>query len=284
MRDSGLELTYRIIVLDLDGTLLNSRKEVSDRNREAVLACKRKGMRIVFATARPPRSVRRFLPEDLLQNAAFVYYNGAQAVCTELQTEFQESIPATLTAEIIDYCREHHPDLHLSVEARDEWYGLEDCDYRAAMNVAANPAVKPIHELRRMDATKILLAGPFEGHPLWKELHGRVNLLYTDRNRLVQIMPLEASKERAVRKLCSAYGCGWNEVLVFGDDHNDLGLFQVCGHSVAMGNAVPELQELADEITAGNDEDGVALVLERILEESRGTHSPSYPNGKSFTL
>lgn len=255
---------YRVIVLDLDGTLLNSRKEVSKRNLAAVLACHRQGMRIVFATARPPRAVRWFLPDVLLEIASFVYYNGAQVICPHTSTAFHESIPAAVTAEITDYCLERHPDLELTMEVRDEWYSLRELDYRVTMNAQANPIVISLEAFKRYDATKILLSGPFEGTPLLDSFGQSANILYTDNNRLVQVMPPNASKEQAVMKLCEVYNYGLGSVMAFGDDHNDLGLFKACGYSVAMGNAIDELKAIADEVTVGNDEDGVAVVLERL--------------------
>jgi len=256
---------YRVIVLDLDGTLLNSNKEVSKRNLAAVMACYRRGMKIVFATARPPRAVKWFLPDVLLEIASFVYYNGAQAYCPHTNTEFHESIPPEVTAEITDYSLEHHPDLDLTMEVRDEWFSLREHDYRATMNAEANPIVIPLDEFKQHNATKILLSGSFEGTPLYEPFRDRAHILYTDNNQLVQVMPLNASKEQAVLKLCRVYGLEMDSVMAFGDDHNDLGLARACGYSVAMGNAIDELKAIADEVTASNDEDGVAVVLERLL-------------------
>ncbi|WP_027086451.1 Cof-type HAD-IIB family hydrolase [Cohnella panacarvi] len=255
---------YRVIVLDLDGTLLNSNKEVSERNLAAVMSCYRKGMKIVFATARPPRAVKRFLPDALLEIASFIYYNGAQAYCPHTNTAFHESIPSEVTAEITDYCLKRHPDLELSMEVRDEWFSLREHDYRVTMNAEANPIVIPLDEFKQRDATKILLSGAFEGTPLYDSFRHLAHILYTDNNRLVQVMPPNASKEQAVLKLCRGYGFEMDSVMAFGDDHNDLGLARACGYSVAMGNAIDELKAIADEVTASNDEDGVAAVLERL--------------------
>ena len=255
---------YRVIVLDLDGTLLNSNKVVSERNLAAVLACYRKGMKIVFATARPPRAVKWFLPDVLLETASFVYYNGAQVFCPLTNTAFHESIPSNVTAEITDYCLEHYPDLELSMEVRDEWFSLREHDYRVSMNAEANPIVIPLDEFKQRDATKILLSGAIEGSPLYDTFSHRAHILYTDNNRLVQVMPLNASKEQAVMRLCRIYGIEMDSVMAFGDDHNDLGLARACGYSVVMGNAIDELKAIAHEVTASNDEDGVAVVLERL--------------------
>lgn len=96
---------------------------------------------------------------------------------------------------------------------------------------------------------------------------GSVNLLLTDQGQLVQISSARASKEAGVSRLCESLGIPLGEVMVFGDDYNDVGLFRICGWPVAMGNAIPELKEIAAEITVFHNSDGVALVLESLLQE-----------------
>jgi len=268
-----LHMRYKVVVLDLDGTYLNSAKEVSKRNLSAVLACCERVMRIIFATARPPRSVDRLLPQELLRVAAFVYYNGAQTRCRATRTECQIGIPAATVGEIIDACRRDFPQLALSVEAQGKWYGLGEHNYRELMRVDQEPIPLNLEELKALDAVKILLAGAYEGKPLYDCFHDQAALLYTDGGRLVQIMASGVSKEAAVRRLCQVYGVEMGTVLAFGDDRNDIGLFEACGYTVAMANAVPELKCIAGEITASNDEDGVATVLERLLHFS----STSFP-------
>ena len=230
----------------MDGTLLNSNKEVSKRNLDAVLSCYLKGMRIIFATARPPRAVNWFLPQELLDIGAFVYYNGAQVICKETKIEINESIPANVTTEILDYCLKCNPEIELTMEVKDEWFSSRESD-----------------ELKQYDATKILLSGNNDSSGLLKKFEGKVNILITDNNQLIQIMPLLAAKELAITKLCELYHVELDSVIVFGDDHNDVGLFKKAGYAIAMGNAIRELKEIADEITADNDENGVAISLER---------------------
>ncbi|MBP2249044.1 Cof subfamily protein (haloacid dehalogenase superfamily) [Paenibacillus xylanexedens] len=256
-------LKYSTVVLDLDGTLLNSKKEVSKRNVDAVLSCYQKGMRIIFATARPPRAVNWLLPQGLVDIGAFVYYNGAQVICKETKIEINESIPANVTTEILDYCLKCDPQIELTMEVKDEWFSLRELDYMSSMNTQSNPIVKPLKELKQYDATKILLTGNNHNPGLFEKFEGRVNILITDNNKLVQIMPLLASKEMAITKLCELYNVELDSVIVFGDDHNDVGLFKMAGYSIAMGNAIRELKEIADEITVNNDENGVAVSLER---------------------
>ncbi len=263
--DEGGAMKFSVVVLDLDGTYLNSNKQVSERNLAAVLACFNSGMKIIIATARPPRAVKWFLPDQLQSIAAFVYYNGAQVICRHSNTELYESIPAPLTAKIIDFCLNLNPNMELTMEVRDEWFSLRELDYSVTMNVKANPVVKSLNQLKQYEATKILLSGAIEIKQIYETFGQQVNIIATDNNQLLQIMPMNASKEQAITKLCEIYNLEADSVIVFGDDHNDIGLFKTFGYSVAMGNAIPELKELADEITESNDQDGVALILEKYM-------------------
>ncbi|GGH27373.1 hypothetical protein GCM10008013_28780 [Paenibacillus segetis] len=195
---------------------------------------------------------------------SFVYYNGAQVICQKSNTDFYDSIPVSITSEIIDYCLHGDPQTELTMEVKDEWFSLRELDYSSTMNARANPIVKSLEELKRHEATKILLSGFNQIQALISKFDQQVNILATDNNQLIQIMPLGVSKERAITRLCNIYGVGLDSVIIFGDDHNDLGLFQTIGYSVAMGNAIQELKEIADEITEDNDQDGVAIILERL--------------------
>jgi len=260
----GGSLKYSTVVLDLDGTLLNSKKEVSKRNLEAVLSCYQRGMRIIFATARPPRAVNWFLPKDLLDIGACVYYNGAQVLCKKSKIEFSVSIPVSVTSEILDYCLQHDPLIELTMEVNDEWFSLIELDYITSMNARTNPIVKPLNEMKQYEATKILISGNNKIAGLFTKFGDKTNIITTDNNQLIQIMPLLASKESAITKLCNLYNVELDSVIVFGDDYNDIGLFKKAGYSIAMANAIEELKEIADEVTDSNDHDGVAVSLERM--------------------
>lgn len=194
-------MKYSVVVLDLDGTFSNSKKKVSARNLAAVLACYHSGMKIIFATARPPRAVKAFLTDELQSIAAFVYYNGAHVSCRHSNTELYEFIAAPLAARIIDYCLDRYPSLELTMEVRNEWFSLKELDYSGTMNVKANPVVKSPVELKQYDATKILLSGDIELKPIYQTFGQYVNIIATDNNQLIQIMPINASKEKAVATL-----------------------------------------------------------------------------------
>jgi len=257
-------MEFPIIVLDLDGTLLNSNKVISDRNYDAIKDCLNRGIRIIFATARPPRAVRTFISDDLFSACSFIYYNGAYMDCNHTGIQEHVLIESQTTAEIVDYCLECNPDIDISLEVKDEWISLRECDYTTLIKVKDHPIVKTLEELRGLEASKILLTGNINLASFQEKFKTKINILATDNGSLIQISSYRASKENAVEVLCRAMNLSLEKVMVFGDDYNDLGLFEICGWPVAMGNAIEELKLRAKEITETNDNDGVAKVLERL--------------------
>lgn len=257
-------MKYSIIVLDLDGTFLNSGKQISERNYNAVLKCYQQGMKIIFATARPPRSVNQFLPEDLRNIGSFIYYNGAYIACPLTGINHHEPINSKLTAELLDYCLNCNPELDINLEVKDEWMSLKEYEYSSITKVKEVPVVKSLDELKNQEATKVLFSGKIDVESLREKFSGKMNIVITDNGGLVQISSEMASKEKAVALLCKSLGVPLEKVIVFGDDYNDIGLFRVCGWPVAMGNAISHLKVMSKEITDTNDNDGVAKVLEKI--------------------
>lgn len=116
-----------------------------------------------------------------------------------------------------------------------------------------------------LSPTKILILGFDAWRDLQEEFRHMVNVSATDGGALVQIMHASVSKESAVTRVLDDMGMAPAEVMVFGDDLNDLGLFRLCGFPVAMGNAIQELREAAAYITASNDGDGVAVAIEKLV-------------------
>jgi Cof subfamily protein (haloacid dehalogenase superfamily) len=259
-------LNFTAIVLDLDGTLLNTQKKISTLNINAILDCHKSGIKIIFATARPPRAVNELLPKVLSDIGSFVFYNGALIASTPTSAEVHFPIALHISNELIDYCVRNHQDIEISLEVKDEWYSLSEIDYSVIMRRRGKPIKKDLKELKEFIPTKILITSIKDYSSIVDKFSNQLNIVVTDNGKLMQVMSKEASKEKGVQFLCNQFGINMNQVIVFGDDYNDFGLFEISGYSVAMGNAVDELKRIADEITLTNDEDGVGEVLERIMK------------------
>lgn len=253
------------VVLDLDGTLLNSDKKVSERNLKSIKKLIKSQIPVIIATARPPRTIKYLLPEEIKSSVIMVYYNGAMIVSEQIGINQHFPIDSNLSSEIIDYLIEMEKKHWLSIEVEDIWYCYEDLDYSSIMKVSSNPKKIDLDELRKINPTKILVSNLSSLDLLNKKFSNRTNIITTDSNQLTQIMRLNISKEYAVKVISEKLGIPLNKIVVFGDDFNDLGLFKLCGYPVAMGNAIPELKDLAKEVAETNDNDGVAKTLETIF-------------------
>lgn len=227
-------------------------------------------MTIIFATARPPRSVNHFLPDELRSIGSFIYYNGAYIDCPLTGINHHEPINSKLTAELLDDCLDCNPELDINMEVKDEWMSLKEYEYSSITKVKEVPIVKSLDELKNQEATKVLFTGKINVESLKKKFSSKLNIVITDNGQLVQITSEKASKETAVTLLCESLSVPLEKVIVFGDDYNDIGLFRICGWPVAMGNAISYLKEISKEITDTNDNDGVAKVLERLVQATQG--------------
>jgi Cof subfamily protein (haloacid dehalogenase superfamily) len=262
------------IVLDLDGTLLNSQKQVSARNRAAVLACRAQGIHVILATARPPRSVRMLLPEELLELGWLICYNGALMLHNaQGVTAHHQALPPELVLDIRHHASSSAPDAYVCFEIDDELYSDRQLD-RSDATVLGIPPGLPLPEpltqaqLQGRSVSKLLLPGR-EGlyDSLQANFGSRLQIVQTDRGQLLQVMAAGVSKASALQKAAEQLHIPIERIMAFGDDFNDLSLFEPggCGWPVAMGNAIAELHDRARLVTEHHDQDGVAIILEQVL-------------------
>ncbi len=250
------------VVLDLDGTLLNSNKELSKRNFDALRYIHKAEIPIIIATARPPRTIKYLLPKEIQEIAIFVYYNGALIINNKLQINEHYSIDSKLNNQIIEYLIINEPDHLFSIEVNDIWYSYQNIDYRSIIKVTENPEIIELLNIKLKSPTKILVSQLKSIEDFTKRFGDKVNIITTDSNQLTQIMGLGVSKESAIENLAERIDISLEKTMVFGDDFNDLGLFKLCGIPIAMENAIEELKGIAKKVTTSNDEDGVANILE----------------------
>lgn len=257
------------IVLDLDGTLLTSDKAISSRNYQAVKRCFDAGIHIIIATARPPRAANQFL-KDFPFVDYIVYYNGALVTCKSKQNEQHISIPMEISQQISTFIELHIPQSVVSYEVNDSWYTCRPIPESqfAQLGIRSNdpkPQMIDKEYINSITPTKILLLGCSTWKDICDQFGDHVNVIATDQGALVQIMHKSASKESAVQWVLDDLGVKSENVMVFGDDFNDLGLFLMSGFPVAMDNAIIELKNCAAHVTDTNDNDGVAVAIERFV-------------------
>jgi len=202
-----------------------------------------------------------------------VYYNGA--LVENVRTGHREHWPlaADVVESVLAEIDRAGGRSFVTVECDDTWYcfsGLSEED-RAMFRLKPNegPIITARCHVATQAVTKVLFRLDEHLRHIPSMFSSFTNALITDGGALAQITAKEATKEAAVAALLGTLNIKPADVMAFGDDYNDLGLLSYCGYPVAMGNAVAELKERARLVTASNDQDGVAIVLEQLLKATQ---------------
>ena len=259
----------RLVAIDLDGTLLNSSKLISDQTIEALQCLPQRGVRVVIASARPPRSVRHIY-QKLRLDTLQINYNGA-LVWDEpkRQARFHQPMDCVLVRRMIDRVRGAYPQVLVSCEIMDRWYtDLVDQTYTTETGRLFRPdVVAPIDSFCVEPITKLLfLCEPQVISQIESMLKTQftedVTVLRTD-EQLVQVMHRRASKSRSLKRVARHYGVNDREIMAIGDAPNDVGMLQLAGVAVAMDNAHPLVKQVAHWVAPSNDDHGVHAALLR---------------------
>ena len=261
----------RLAAIDLDGTLLRSDLSVSQRTRAALAAAAGAGIEIVTVTARSPRSVRVIAAGAGLGGVA-ICANGATVYDLDADTIVRhDPLPAAIAHRIARGLRERVPgvafgwELELRFGSEPAYEALRDgarwprpegsfppCDVLAWRD----PMTKLLARLPGADLEEVLAIA--------RELGGDEAEATLAGHEFVEVMARGVAKEAALARLASERGLDASEVVAFGDHVTDAGMLAWAGLGVAVENAHPTALAAADEVTASNDADGVAVVLERL--------------------
>jgi len=254
----------KMIVTDLDHTLLHTDKTISAYTAAVFARCREQAIKIVFATARPRRAVMHFcdvIPVDslILHNGALVYVGDRRLAHHGIPPAVRDSIMQAISRDLPEAFMSVEIDdmLHVNFDVPDEWRGV-------AFKKTALP------DLPDRPADKIILGSALFGHAaaLNKEQLQQYmpDELYiessSDQPPIEMIMNRHATKWDAVQTIAAHFGIKTAEIAAFGDDFNDILMLRGCGVGVAVANAIDEAKAAADHICGANDEDGVARWLE----------------------
>jgi Cof subfamily protein (haloacid dehalogenase superfamily) len=262
------QTTIKLVAIDLDGTLLNDTKQVSDQTANALRCLPQRGVKMVIASARPPRSVRQF-HSMLHLDTLSIHYNGA-LIWDEPNKQVIDHTPmdGALVLEIINGARTIYPELLVSCEVLDRWYTDRfEQSYTTETGRLFRPdVIAPLESFCNQPITKLMLLG----HPdIIADLADALPPLLTEATcvrcdpELLQIMDRRANKATALKKVADYYSVPLDSVMAIGDAANDVEMLQAAGIAVAVDNAHPSVKQVAHWIAPSNNDHGVHAALKR---------------------
>ena len=268
-------MKYKLLVLDVDGTLLNNAKEISKRTLAALLKVQHMGVRIVLASGRPTSGLLPIAEQLELGNfGGFILaYNGCQVIkagtgevmferrINPEQIPYLEKKARKNGFSIFTYHDEYiltdnADDLHIRKEA---WLNhlkiMEEPEFSIAIDFA------PCKCVLVSDDYEALLG--LENH--WKRRLAGVLDVFPSEPYFLEVVPFGIDKANTLAVLMEQLGVTREEVIAIGDGVADVTMLQLAGKSVAMGHAQDSVKVCADYVTGSNDEDGVAQAVEKLI-------------------
>ncbi len=255
----------RILLFDLDGTLLRNDKTLSEYTLEILAKCREQGYLTGISTSRGEQNCLGFIKEmkpDILisSGGALVRVNGKMICSSSFSVAETKNFIQTarnicgVDCEItVDTLDAHY--WNYKTNPREEYKSWGDSIYSdfTDFNHQALKICVEIHDSG--------LAGRLCEH--FSELDSQ----HFSDGDWYKFTKSGITKEKAILAVCEACRTEVSEIIAFGDDYADIGMLKLCGTGVAMGNAIQEVKDIADEITLSNEEDGVAVYLEKRMKD-----------------
>lgn len=243
----------KMILLDLDGTLLCSDGSISDRTKQVLRSCQDRGIYVVIATARYWIGAERYIEEiqpdyEITTDGTLIHRHGEQIYSCSLDIETTNRIVQDLLA--------WNPKTEITVAAGRQvlWNSLHISESEKLHKAVYNDYREPLS----CHANKIVAELPDykTAEQIANKNHCRLQS-YRGENWYA-FLPEGAGKVQAIRELAKILAISLDDIVAFGDDINDMEMLKMCGTGVAVANAVSEVQAIADSVTLSNDENGVA--------------------------
>lgn len=267
-------MSTKALVLDIDGTLTNSKKEITPATKEAIWSIAKEGHRVILASGRPTPGMYRYEKELELETYGgyLLSFNGAKVVdCKNGDVIYQRLLSHAMVPSLYKFAKENNcglitylGDKVISAFEPDEYVLLE-----ARINGLEIQVVDNFVEFVDYDINKCLMTAPADKAPKYeqqlREEYGDAASIYRSEPFFIEIMPQNVDKAASLSRILEALGIERENTICCGDGFNDISMIKYAGVGVAMGNAQPAVKEVADYITATNDEDGLVEVIHEFI-------------------
>ena len=265
---------FKLIAMDLDGTLNNDEKRITPRTWEALMQAQKQGIRLALASARPTPGL--YKERDALQLTQYggilMSYNSGRILDAETnQVLFETAMDMELTRQVL----RHLEALPVTPILDDgvQFYVEDPKGYKVAYECQNNrmvcSQVSSLAEFLHFAPIKILMSVDPEQLPQVQKTIGdflpeELTVLQTAPFYL-EVIPRSINKGSGLVQICQQLGFDLSQTIAFGDAPNDIAMLQAAGVGVAMGNATADTKAAADMVTLTNNDDGIAAALEKLL-------------------
>lgn len=267
-------MEYKLLVLDLDGTLTNNKKEITEYTRQTLMEAQEKGVKIVLASGRPTYGIAPIAEKlELKKYGGYILsYNGGEIINWQTGEMMYENV---LQDEILPYlyqCSKEnnfaivtYKDKYVITEHPQDEYVLKE----AILNVMETLKVDNFLEYIDFPVPKCLIVGePTRLAELEKQMYDVLKDkigVYRSEPYFLELVPKGIDKAQSLSVLLDKIGATREEMIAIGDGFNDKSMIEFAGLGVAMANAQDVVKQAADYITLSNEEDGVADVVRKFM-------------------
>lgn len=266
----------KLVAIDIDGTLLDSQRQLSQKNIDAIQKADAQGIKIVLCTGRPFLGMKDLIPKLGLNHEGnyAIVFNGAQIRTADTGEIIQQN---TLNTADLNRWYTETERVQLPLNIIDNDYVYEPLVYPDGpeafyvSKITTAPSKRTDYSQFESDHDFLKFVITVEEHYLVEQFEKIDNSLKADyfitRSHpfQIEVMKQGVHKGQALKNLGQVLKIKPEEMMVLGDQANDIGMFHVAGTAVAMGNAIADLKANADWVTVTNNESGVALAIERFI-------------------
>ncbi|MBM7556294.1 HAD family hydrolase [Halanaerobacter jeridensis] len=260
---------YKLVVLDLDGTLLTNDSIISSYSKEILLDLAAQDVKIILASGRPYQSMLAFAKE-LELNTPLIANNGALIKRPSGEVLAQNFIEVELAEQILNYAKQR--DLHISFYFTDQ-ICVEEITDKADVHIEEEKVMpQAVGDLKkRLDEPPINILFNIDKkimrktvRDLKKRFGESLSIVQTTEN-YIDVTGQNVNKGVGLKALLKKYNLSPQDVVSFGNNYNDLDMLELADLGVVTDNAPQEVKEQADMVTVSNEEHGVAKALEKIF-------------------
>lgn len=256
-------MNIKLIVTDLDNTLLRNDKSISDYTTAIFRKCPDYGIKTSVATARYITGITPFT--DRIRPDYQITNDGTMTFCNG-KLLFGFYMDTELSNEILNMIKKENPGCYISIVNDNGIFRQYPADRQVTLTGCESPSYTvTFNEPLKLPTFKIVMecSSPELAEEICRKFDCRY-LSYRNENRYA-FMAKNAGKAGALKKLAEVTGIPTGHIAAFGDDTNDLDMMKLCGVSVAVSNAIADIKDIATHTTDSNENDGVAKFIEKYL-------------------